>query len=93
MDVSREFFCPRCKRSLTMSDQMHMMALVHRGGGSYIAFGDTDTVTCPACRCEMKVQDIIAGKYGPSVSGGIFGAIGAFAMIGGLVYLIYSCST
>ncbi|HEY0325752.1 MAG TPA: hypothetical protein VGC46_07220 [Allosphingosinicella sp.] len=77
-----------------MSDAMHMLALVHRTGDNYIANVTVETVTCPACGQAMRVEDIISGKhdYHTGAIGGIFSCVGAIVIIGGLVYLVASCT-
>ena len=93
MNDSREFFCPN-GHSLQMSDSMHMLALVHRSGGNYMASATVDTVTCPGCGAEMRVQDIIEGKYDRrgGLADTIAGIVGLVLMIGGIVWLVRSCS-
>ena len=93
MEPSREFQCPGCKRSLTMSDAMHMRAIVHQQGGSYVAFGETDVIRCPACDTAIQGEDVVAGRHSLPRSGclgEIAELVGAFAILGGIIAgLIY----
>ena len=92
MNASREFFCPRCRKSLTMSDAIHMLARVQRSGDDYIASVTVETIPCPACGQAMRVEDIISGKHdyrAPAVQG-MIGFVFAILIIGELIYLVAS---
>lgn len=94
METSREFQCPGCKTTLFMSDAMHAMAMIHRGGGSYMGVGSTDTINCPACRTAMGVEDVVTGRHKRRASFGevLVGLGTTAALIGGIVFLVQSCS-
>lgn len=63
MAVQRDFRCPHCKSTLYKSEQMMMLSEIHQGGGSYMAFTSTETITCPACGGTIDAGEVIAGKH------------------------------
>ena len=73
---------------------MHLLALAHRSGGNYMASTSVEAVTCPRCGCEMRVEDIISGKYDyhTGAIGGIFQILIFIALVVGIVYFVRSCS-
>lgn len=92
MNASREFFCPRCRNALTMSDAIHMLARVQSRGDDYIASVTVETIACPACGEAIRVEDIISGKhdYRTPAFQGILGCVFAILIIGELIYLVAS---
>jgi hypothetical protein len=69
-----------------------MLSEIKKEGGSFIAFGDPDSMlTCPACGFQLRVADIIDGKHDPR-EGGCGAVIGLIVMLGIVVWLLEKCS-
>jgi hypothetical protein len=39
------------------------MSQVTSGGGNFIAFGSSKTLTCPLCRRPIEISEIVEGKH------------------------------
>jgi hypothetical protein len=70
---------------------MMMLSEIHQGGGSYMAFGSTDTIVCPACRGQIDVREVIAGKH-DNQPGPLSIAAGLLVLAGIGFLLLRSCS-
>ena len=93
MDMSgSQIICPKCRSRLNKPPQLDVLGAIKQSGGSFIAFGDPDkTLTCPACGFQIRVGDIIDGKFDPPKSGwpGVFGIVVLLVFAG---WLIVKCS-
>lgn len=70
-----------------------MMALseIHQGGGSYMATGSADMITCPSCGHSIDAREVIAGTYDRKA--GLLSTIIGLAILGVIVFLVVrSCS-
>jgi hypothetical protein len=86
--------CPTCRQALRLPPQLEVLREVHKGGGSFVAFGDPDQkLPCPYCPTTLRVRDILDGKYDPprAKGGGILEVIFALGLLVGIVALFRSC--
>lgn len=89
--AAEHFICPNCKTTIPKPIQLQVLGDVASGGGSFIAMGETDKLTCPRCRHPIPKMGIIEGKFDPKAdAGSIWVAIVVFAVI---AFIVYKCAS
>jgi hypothetical protein len=88
-----QLICPHCHRTLNKPPQLEVLGDIQQGGGGFIAFGDPDGhLSCPNCGFELRIGDIIDGKFDPKKAGPVATLVGYLIFIGIVVGLIAMCS-
>lgn len=84
--ASAIFVCPRCRTPLRLPPQLALAREVGEEGGSFIAFGERDSLPCGRCGYSIPIDDILNSpvhkhSFGARVAKGLGETIGCLIFL------------
>ncbi len=87
-----QIICPDCHNRLNKPPQLELVGNIKEAGGSFMAFSNPDDkLTCPACGFQLRIGDIIEGKFDIPKEGWL-SSVFSLVILGFLIWLITQCS-